>query len=188
MTPLHLLKVGELYNPDRRSWPETPHLRMTDGGIELALFLGDPSDDETAAVRAGDAEFGLWSKDGVIFFLARFGPGPKRKRGAVGWLDALYDPQRDATVGDTPDVAALTAEARSLVTVVLVDASNGIVRAIRAVTLSPDFTRLFYHAVHERTSSGVPASVVHAEVGRLQRIYTSEQLARLALVRCRGGA
>jgi len=35
---MHRFEVGQLYNPDVASWPESPQLRILPEGIELVLF------------------------------------------------------------------------------------------------------------------------------------------------------
>ena len=180
---LQRIEVGRPYHPDRRSWPQGVHFRLDGSGGELLLLMDRPTDSEVAAVRAGDADFALSTREGAILFLYRFGPAPKRK-GGIPWGDGPFDPHRQRAGVEAAEPAATTAETRLLLTVVLIDARDGIVKAIRAVSLTPEFSRILFAEVRE--ALGRPP-VPDAAFARIQRLYTSEQLAKLALVRCRGG-
>src|ERR1039457_3759667 len=92
---MHVLEVGQPYNPGRTRWPETPHLRLTPGGCELVLFLGHPSAAEVRDVRTGIAQF-TWTDGGPVSVLCvRFGTLP--------WMDTPHEPWREAeAVRGTP--------------------------------------------------------------------------------------
>ncbi len=63
------LRVGELYAPARRTWPEGAEYNYRAGGHELRLFWRSPTLGEVEGVRLGPMEFGLLVTEPVIWFL-----------------------------------------------------------------------------------------------------------------------
>lgn len=126
------LEVGEPYIQGRTHWPETVDVNALSSGLEVRIFLRGPTADEIAAIRKGAASAALYARDGLLLLAFRFGDMP--------WMDASLDHLR------TPEShrwqePALAEGVRLLATVLLVDAATGILRAIRAITLSPFFSQ-----------------------------------------------
>src|SRR5262245_25796369 len=144
MRPMPLsipLKVGALYRPSRRSWPERGQYMLRDTGHELALFFASPSGREVDVVSRGEAEVGMLVRGSVIFILYRFGAA-----GEVDWSDAPFSFHRIPREERVEVPAAPARGERGRLTVVLIDASTGIVRALRRVSLSAAFTARLHEA------------------------------------------
>lgn len=174
-------RVGSLYYPDRRSWPERAAFQYRGGAYELLLFLERPTAGEITDVRYGDAEFALLVSPPAIVFCYRFGRMP--------WSDSPYTihllPREEWGDLDAP----VFGEQRALLTVILVDASDGRIRGLRAVSLSPAFTDELRLAIREQAGQewGGEAAYDRA-IDRIYRQYpTSEAFVQAAGVRCRGG-
>jgi hypothetical protein len=169
----HRVEVGQLYSPTRTSWPETPHLRLSPAGCDLALFLNEPSDEEASAVRTGPVAF-AWVDGGPVSVLCfRFG--------ALPWMDTPFEPwrvlesERGVPLGDPGQYLPLQ--------VTLVDAATGIVKAMRVAAWTPDFAE----QVRETLRRQLAAPADHtAAARRVQAMYqqNSQQLAEQAAVRC----
>src|SRR4051794_5538096 len=129
---MHVLRVGEPYGQPR-SWPETAQLRMTHAGCELALFFADPTEREVDAVRTGQAKFAWVASERIALLAYRFGD-------SIPWSDATYDPHNEDT-SQGPAGPVDPEGLHLLITVVLVDANTGTVRAIRGTTWPAHFVR-----------------------------------------------
>ena len=94
------LEVGKSYVPGRKSIEPRVEYSFRGGEHQLLLCLSPLSEDEIAAVRQGQAEFGLLIYGLVIFLLYRFGE-------AIGWSDAPYSwhrlPPEQRLLPDTED-------------------------------------------------------------------------------------
>lgn len=121
---LQKLEVGQqLCQPCR---DETVFNLDNSGAIFIAKF-SSPTSTERNAFKNGVAQFKIAAVDGVMFFLARFG--------ATNWMDAPYCiAYSDFVLCRPPEGLGLT------LTVVLVDASTGIVKALRTIGLSTTFS------------------------------------------------
>lgn len=184
---MHDYRVGQPYSPTRRGWPEIAQYNYRQGGHELVLFFRSPTSREIRAVRQGAAEFALYHHEDLVVLLYRFGPPGE----GVPWSDAPYTwhlvPPEQRTLPPAGD--ELGPEARALLSVILVDAGTGIVRALRQVSLSPEFTRALHDAIREQAARTWSEPVYDAQVDMLYGRYpTTEALLAAARARTAGGA
>lgn len=177
---MYKTQVGELYQPNRRSWPEGGQYNFRGGGHERLLSFRNTTKSEIEAVRTGEAEFALAVFQPVLFLLFRFGTMP--------WSGAPYTihlvPESERKL---PEPEA-TAETRALLRTVLMEATTGIVKALRAFTFSPEFTRRLHEGI--RKQAGLPWNEAEydAKLESVYRQYSSTvRLLSEAVVRCRGG-
>jgi len=172
--------VGQPYVPGRTQWLETVDYHYRVGGHELRLFFESPSPTEVAAVSEGRGEFALYAEDDVIFLGYRFEP--------LGWSDQPFswhlvpEDERILPPEDHP-------EARAMLFVILVDALTGLVRAMRALTFSPAFTRALHGAIRAQAARPWPGNDEYARQLRALygRLGSSDALAAQAQARCVGG-
>lgn len=136
---MHGIRAGDPLQLGVTGFEEGTHYNYTMGGHSLVLSVKDPSPSEIAAVKVGDAVFGLTTREEAIFLICRFGRLPWRIAHYNWWINPLLarpDASSDARV--IRDITLAT---------VLVNASNGIVCALRSVRLSPEFSFLLLSAV-----------------------------------------
>lgn len=179
---MQVLAVGKPYIEGKTSWPEAVDYNYRSRTHELRLFYPNVQPREIADVARGPARFALAVRGDVILLCWRFGGLP--------WCDATYsihlvpaDERQEPPEPPTP-------ETRALLQVILVEATTGIVKAMRAVSFAPDFTRRLHAAIREQLSRPYPGEDAYlAQITRLYSSYTSPQIAtQLAVATCRGGA
>lgn len=181
---MHQFEVGKLYQPGRTSWPETTQYNFRSGSHELILFVNRPRSEEISSVGRGPCEFALFVEQPVIIFVYRFLPG-------LPWGDAPYSihlvreklGEEAATV---PEIPSPFLE-RHLLLIHLVDATTGILRVNRAVTLSPAFTAELHRAIREQAELPWDARAFDAKLNRLYDSFTSDDLVARAIIKCQGG-
>ncbi|MFG1995233.1 hypothetical protein ACGFJ7_35190 [Actinoplanes sp. NPDC048988] len=133
-----LYRVGDLFDPDRTSWPQGPHLWLdADGDTRLAIFLTNPSRPEISAVESGIARF-AWTEQGVNgFLLFKYGDSP--------WNDAPFNTQRlGAPFGGRP----MPRGTHSRTFTFLVHADSGRIAAMRMFTWPAYFHNHVVNSVH----------------------------------------
>jgi len=178
-------KVGELYNPKVKQWPEGTQYNFRRGQHELLLFFAGPSAREVTAVRNGEAEFALYAEGPLLVLLYRFGaPGE-----GVPWSDATYAWHlAEPAERDLPS-ADLEARFRALLQVMLIDADSGVLRAIRALSLGHEFTVALHGAIRAQAAQPWDSAAFDRAVDRLYARYqTTEELLAVAQHRTLGGA
>lgn len=183
---MHEYRVGTPYHPDRAAWPEVAQYTYRASGHELVLFLAGPTADEIEAAARGTSEFAVYAEGDLLLLLYRFGrPG----RG-IPWSDAPSSwhlvPEAERALPPPAGVA----EPHALLTVTLVDAATGIIRALRAVTLPPALTAALHLAIRDQAERPWPGGDAYdaALAGLYRRYPTTEALLRVARSRSRGGA
>ena len=175
---MHVYEVGKPYIAGRKSWPEFGEYNFRGGEHELRLFFDDLSESELAVVARGRAEFALFVEGELIIFLYRFGHGE--------WSDGPFSLHMvPASERVLPQL--LTGEQRALLQVVLVSANDGIVRALRAVTLSPGFSQALHAAIAAQAELPFEQAAYDAHLARVYKLNSSTGLAGRAVARCRGG-
>ena len=138
---MEVLRVGDLYIPSRKRWPEGAEYNFSAAGHELRLFFNSPTAAEVRAVRRAPIHILLFAPPVIDLVWKIDGIGE--------WSDCPYswhlltDSHRvlPAETGD---------QQHALLNVLLIDASNGILKAIRAVSLPPHATARLHAAIIER--------------------------------------
>jgi hypothetical protein len=183
---MHRYEVGKPYSPTRAKWPEAIDFNWRGGGFEMRMFLRGPTGEEIDGIGKGRAEFALHIESPAIFLLYRFVPG------MAMWSDAPYSyhlaqralPEEVAL----PDILP-SPQSRDLLSIILVDADSGLVKALREVSFSPEFSRALRQGVRDTSASAWPGDAQYDRL--LKRVYarfpTSADMARAATVRCTGG-
>jgi len=184
---MHRLEVGKPYDPSRRAWFDVADYNYRAGGHELRLFMRGLSPKEVAAVRTGRVEFGLLIELPELFVISRF-HGPDNR--VVMSFDCSYCWHRVSVAERTapPAWEETSPQTRAVCTIILVEASNGLVAALRAVSFSPEFTRSLHRAIADQ--AGLPYDQVEHEraVAEMTRRNTTDQLWERCKVRTEGGA
>lgn len=175
-------KVGEPYPALDFPQPERGEYNFYEAGHELRLLWNDPTENEVAAVRQGPTRFAFVVRGPVIFFLFRFGDMP--------WSDAPYSVHLvpEDRRGELPENTS--ADHRALLQVHLVGARSGVVAALRAVSLSPNFTRALETAIRRQAAEPFPGqSAYDAAIAETYRRFpSSAAMAKAARAATRGGA
>lgn len=121
-------------------FPEAIEYKYQAGDHTLLLSMKNLQASEIRAVREGETEFGLYCEDGIIFLLYRFGEVLPWSDSAFSWWNVAVEDRR------IPQFQKHSAE-RILLKIILVEASTGIVKAIRVTTFSPEFTERLHRAI-----------------------------------------
>lgn len=179
---MYLYEVGKLYNPERTRWQECAQYNYRGGQHELIIFYSRPSRQEVQAINKSESEFGLVVEGDVIFFLYRFGS-------ILPWSDAPFSwwlVPEDERVMPPPETST---ELRALLQVILVDADSGIIKAMRALTLSNEFTVKLHHAIYEQSQRNWPGDGAYEKQLQVayQKYPDSATMARAA-IKSKGGA
>jgi hypothetical protein len=109
----------------------------------------------------------------------------------VPWSDTPFSwhlaPEGRRQLPPAPD--EVSPDTRALLQVVLTDATTGLVRALRAVSLAPDFTRTLFAAVAAQAAAPWcgPAAYDRQLDAACRRWPSSVALMRAAVARCAGG-
>jgi len=179
---MYKLEVGKPYQPGRRRWPEGVDYNWRSGGHELRLFLGGATRHEVEAVRSGPVQFGFFAEPEGLFLIARFGTRLS--------FDCSYNWHRLSADDRTlpPPSEETSPKLRAILTIILVEATSGVVLALRGVTFSPEFTRAIDRSIADQAAGPYdPAGHREWADGMTARLSTDQRWERCTM-RCPGGA
>lgn len=131
-------------------------------------------------MRTGPAEFGLVVEGPIVFLLYKFG--------AIPWSDAPYSWHMTAKTGQQTLPSDIPEGMGALLTKILVDASDGIIRGIRAIGLGTEFSRQLHAAIIDQSVQAFDQDRYDAALHDVyQRYQTSDALLARAIARYRTG-
>jgi hypothetical protein len=166
---MYTYKVGGQYSPNRSRWPELAQYNFRGGQHELVLFFNQPSRQEIQDVSTGKAEFALYVERSLIILLYQFGQ-------SIHWSDAPYNihlvPADQRTTAPENETALLH--------IMLVDASNGIIKAMRVISMPGEFVQALHKAINEQAKLPFKRSDYNGELESLFAGYDSATLAHMA--------
>lgn len=186
--PYTIYSVGQLFDPQKRRWDEGAMYSYHQDMHQVLIFFADIRSFERKAVERGLAHFGLFVEDDVIMLLFKMdGDGGK---GGVDWHYAPYSwhlvPEEARTLPTAPE--DIPDDLGVLVTIFLIDAATGIIRAMRALNLSHDFTQHLHRAIREQAARPFDRQRYMDQVRALrQRFPTVRDMVEAAQATCLGG-
>nr|DAG39606.1 MAG TPA: hypothetical protein [Bacteriophage sp.] len=153
--------------------PEGAVFEMTEGGPILFCNYIAPTQAEIEAFQAGKrAEFRLVRLGGILFVLSRFGSLP--------WVDSPFTIQlsRAAAIPEIPEGSGYG------LTIVLLDKATSIVKSLRLIGLSTDFSRALRDEVLSDASKPLDIVEYYASVNEVMRRYSTKDMVKMSSVRC----
>lgn len=144
------VQVGSRYSADSLEWAEGSEYSYRSSGHQLLLFERSPTAEEIAEIAYEQADFALRVYRHVIFLMYRFGRQP--------WNSAPYSwhlvpyPERSLPIASRDLVVGQPLR------VVLVDAADGIVRAIRDLEFSLEFGGALNDEIRKQASRRFPGN------------------------------
>jgi hypothetical protein len=186
---MQLLTVGQPYDPGRRMWPEGADYNFRAGTHELRIFLTRATAAEVAAAQEGKIDFGLLIDLPELYIVSRFFD-PRDPTRRVMAFDCSYSIHRIAAADRTPPPATeeISPALRSLVSVILIEATTGVVLAFRALTYSPEFTRAIHRAIADQLALPYDQATHEREAVAKIAALDTHQLWDACKIRCTGGA
>lgn len=178
---MQIIAIGKPLFADRTELPEAVEYNYQAGDHTLLLSMKNLHPNEIRAVREDVAEFGLYCEDGIIFLLYRFGESLPWSDSAFSWWNVAEEDRR------LPEPQKNPAE-RILLKIILVEASTGIVKAIRVMTFSPEFTERLHRAIRgQATGEELSREDFIARSLEIYRKYSPTDFAVRSIVKTKGG-
>lgn len=174
---MNSLEVGEIYPGNYRQ--EGIKLDYNNG-FTLYLFLPDLREEEVSDIQKGEYKFGLTKVEDILFFTLGFGE-------SIDISDApfhfgLYTDNRIKKLPrDIEDGQGIA------LNVVAVDSRSDIVKALRLIGLSTDFSRELIKTSIWQSNRNVNQEQYNRKLNRIFNAYSSLDLYNMATVRCNGG-
>ena len=178
---MQIVAIGKPLFEARRELPEAIEYNYQAGDHTLLLSMKNLNPSEIKAVREEPAEFGLHCEDGIIFLLYRFGEILPWSDSAFSWWNVAEEDRR------IPEQRKHPAE-RILLKIILIEATTGVVKAIRVTTFSPEFTERLHRAIRgQATGREFSREEFTARSLKIHEKYSPAELAAKAFWITKGG-
>ena len=133
----------------------------------------------------GRVDFGLMAELPEMFVVSRF-RGPDGR--VVCSFDCSYSWHRVSPDErtDPPVWEDTSPQLRALTSIILVEATNGVILALRTCSYSPEFTRSFHRAIHDQAALPYDQAEHEKAVADIVRRLNTDQILERCAIRCEG--
>lgn len=176
------LAIGKPYPTGKSPYPDGADYDFRDGRHELRIFRGKGIRKAGEAIRRSPVEFGLLAESTGMMLVARFGPSLSCA------CPYHWHHTAEVTGGPTmpPGPGAKPPRPKVRITTILIEAATGIVRAMREVSVSAEFTRALHRAISDQAAGPYDRAGHERWVDAMTR-YSTDQLWQRCTIRCQGG-
>jgi len=170
-------RVNTIYHPGKTFWQPGTDFNFRSGVLELRMFLSKLTPSDIREIRNGACMFHLAITGDVIWFLFEFGK-------ACPLSDNSYSihlvSEQERTI--PPE---LQPNERALLTIILVSSEDGIIRALRQISLGHDFSKALYDAIRKQAARPFDQTQHDRQIAETYRRYpTSQALRKQSIATC----
>lgn len=169
-----VLEVGKPF-PGGKGSNESVIFEMDDSGATLLVLFDGPTEDEITQFKQGSSfEIRFTSFGSVMMLTAKIGD--------LSWMDAPYNPH--LSLGLTKFTIPEEKEGLAL-TLVLVDTRTGIVKSLRVLGLSNEFTRKIFGEMMELKVKEFNHDSFLQKVTDIFAKYQTKDIVKMSVARCK---
>lgn len=172
---MHAYRVGDLYHIGRTQWPEGAEYNYRGGGHELLLRYGNLTPSETTSITRRPAELGALASGPILFFLYKFSIDSD-------WSDCPYSWHlvKAARPDEATEPPPLEENERALLSIVLIEATTGVIAGLRAVSLSINLSRYLHQSIADQIAQPFDPLAYDRALADVYRTTPTVDLARRA--------
>lgn len=157
-------EVGKLFEENKTHYQEGVKFDFTQSGPVLFLFFNRPTKNEIQSIKSGNGEVGMYVKDEVILMLFKFE--------GMQWMDAPYNIHLSA-----PFEFDVIEEGKGFgLTILLVDASTGILEVIKYIGLSTELSRKLQNAIQNQKLAQWDNVAYEKKINQIYDNYNTDDL------------
>lgn len=172
---LHAYVVGEYFRGEPKPMQEGLALSFDSSGAMLLVSLSDMTNEEAAKVEKGAAEFALFEKEGMMYFLVYI-PGVF-DGGDAPFHYGLYTDQEQRSIPEVEEGFGLG------LTVIGLDATNGRIKALRLIGLGTDISQKMIQIMREQKEKPIAKEDYYRRIETAYKAYTYKDMHRMAVAK-----
>lgn len=169
------IEVGTLYKDGKTKYNEGVIFNVTNSGLQLEVYFNNPTQKEIDSFKStAQYKFGLFKKDGILFFLSKFDN--------LNWMDAPY------SVGLNEDVDSIILQEPTTgngynLNVVLINAATGVLVSSRIIGLQHRFSKILKIEFDKQKALGKIDKIAHANnLNKIFASYSSNAMVKNAII------
>lgn len=168
------LIVGEPLEENKRKYAEGLIFDTGKSGAKLLIFFNSPTSKEIDSVKNADIELRLCVLNDIIFILSKVGTNP--------WMDSPYSVHlAKYKLEDLPETEQLNSGYG--LPIILIDANTGIVKVIRYIGLSTEFSQKLNQEINKQYSLPFSEGKYHMSLNRIFNNYNTKDLLKYSIAR-----
>lgn len=152
---------------------------LTVNGPQLDIYCSEPNKQVIAQYRRGTAKFALYENNGMAYFLSKFEDN--------GWMDAPFHSAMNPPHLAGVPVDYVEGRHHFGLSVTLRDLGSDATYGARLVNLSKEMTARLVTVAQMQSTVPITRQDYESRIQATFSRYTASQMARMAMVRCRGG-
>lgn len=172
-----ILTIGQPYPSFSHVGSEGCHYSYESSGHWLHYLYSNPSSEEISSLQSGEANFGLYIRGPVLFLLHQFG--------RMAWNDASYSWWLLSE--ECRRIPPLADYLHAFLKVVMVDTETGVIKALRALTFSAQFTHCLHKAIVDQIRNPWSKESYEKTILSIYSKYSTMDLVERAEIFCKGG-
>jgi len=173
---LNIIAIGERFDPYVETFPEGCHYNYDISGHWIYYLYQNPTEEEISSIQSGEIDFGLYVRGPILFLLHKFGD--------MNWNDSSYSWW---LVSDEFRAIPDRTEGHASIKTILIDSETGLVKAMRACTLSQEFTVYLHDTIRMQTQQSWNRELHEEAVHYIYSRYSTQNLVDMAEIFCKGG-
>lgn len=165
---MDIVKVGQLFKSGITKYPDAIHFNYDKNGMNLIIMTSGISEKEIELAKNGKINFKLYEIQPVIFFLFEI----------PGFLEPSDGPYSYFLLSEDkrPELIELEEGKGFGLTIIVVESSTGIVKVIRFIGLSTEFSKSFLKMLQRQRDFGFIEGEYDKAINKTYRKFTPEQL------------
>jgi len=162
-------EVGKLFREGIIKYEECVKFGFGETGGDMPIFLSSPSEKEIESIKNEKLEIAFYEKDEIIFFLSKFY--------GMYWMDAPYT----VHLAQPFEFMDITEDMGYSLTIFLVDAATGILKAGRYIGLGHKFSIELKNAILRQKELPFNKELYYKKVQDVYANYYTHDLVRSAI-------
>lgn len=170
---MYVYEVGKPLQAGITKYEECVKFGFNQQGADMVIFFHSPTAIEVESIRTGKIELGFCEKDGIIFFLSKFAE--------LNWMDAPYT----VHLSQPFEFMEISENIGFAFTIILVDASTGLVKVIRHIGMSHRLSVELKAASLRQKQMPFKKKLYDQKVKQIYKNYTTNDLIKRATITCK---
>ncbi|MFA5169846.1 MAG: hypothetical protein WC420_03915 [Candidatus Paceibacterota bacterium] len=166
-------EVGKLLQEGVTRYQEGVKFGFSQSGADMCIFFNAPRAKEIESVKLGKLEIAMYTKEDLIFMLFKFQE--------LHWMDAPYS----VHISKPFEFEDLAEGSGFGCTIFLVDAGTGIIKAIRYIGFSAEFSRRFKIAVLKQKEQPFDKNMYDSKIQEVYKNYSTSDIVQRADAFCK---
>ena len=162
-------EVGKIFEEGKTQYQEGCKFDFDNSGGVLYIFFNNPTSEEITSIKSGQMKAGFFCKENIIFMLWKFEN--------MEWMDTPFSVHLSKGLV----LEKIEPNMGYGITIFLINAGNGILEALRFISVSEKFSKEFYATVQKQRIDIFDISRFDRTLSQIYQTYSTKEMAKLGV-------